>query len=245
MTNYIDSALKAGLSPKAGAVYVALLEAGVALAPKNIISKTKLYRQYVYDALRELADKRLIATEGEGRRIKYVAVSPDKLLQEVEKKRIDTLDGVQNLLRLYEKSPAGVVDIIRGDKAATEYDLQQIRDADEGDFLDVIGGGGLHWVRMFEASGRMEEWEALRKKKNVKIRYIGIGEDVRFNKEQSISENESRVIPGIGDLVSVVIRKDSVTFDMYDPDALYVRVKSKAAAASQRALFEVLWAAAK
>ncbi len=245
MTDYINSALKAGLSPKAGAVYVALLEAGAALAPKNIITKTKLYRQYVYDALHELADKRLITTEGEGRSIRYLAVSPDTLLQEVEKKRIDTLEGVQNLLHLYDRSPAGVVDIVRGNRAAIEYDLQQIRDAHEGDFLDVIGGGGLHWVRMFEASGRMEEWEALRKKKNVKIRYIGVGEDVRFNREQSISENESRIIPGIGDLVSVVIRKDSVTFDMYDPEAIYVRVKSKAAAASQRALFEVLWQAAK
>lgn len=98
-------------------------------------------------------------------------------------------------------------------------------------------------MQMFE--GRIEEWETLRKEKKIKLRYIGTQDDVRHNREESIIENESRVIPGIGNLVTVSIRPDSVSFNFYEPEALIVRVKNVSAVQSQRALFEVLWNAAK
>ena len=243
MTNeigeHLKSALKTGLSAKAATVYVALLEAGTPLSPKGIIIRTRLHRQYVYDALRELQDKRLTVTSGEKRRIKYGAVSPDRLLQEVEKQRIDVLDGVQNLMKLYDRSPAGVVEVIRGSQAVIDSELTMLRDAKQDDFLDIVGGAGMNWVKLFE--GRIPEWEALRKEKNIKLRYIGTGEDVRHNRQESIIENESRVILNIGNIVNVSIRPDSVSFNIYEPEVVTVRVKNVSAVASQRALFEVLW----
>lgn len=239
---YLESALKAGLSAKAASVYVALLEAGMPLAPKNIILRTGLHRQYVYDALEELQERGLAMTEGIGRRVKYLATSPDRLLQEIEKQRLDTMDGVQNLMRLYDRSPAGIVEIVRGGRAVIENEMQQIREALQNDFLDIVGGGGMHWVRLFDE--RIPEWETLRKEKNIKLRYIGTGEDVRHNREESIIENESRVILGIGDVLSTSIRPGSVTFIFYEPEIVLVRVKNDAAVASQRALFEVLWGVA-
>ncbi len=241
--DYLQSAVKSGLSGKGATVYVALLEAGVALPPKAIINHTRLHRQYVYDALHELEDRRLCVAVGEGRSVKYQAASPDRLLQEAEKQRIDALDGVSRLMQLYDRSPAGVVEIIHGGRQVIENELQLLRDAKEGDFLDIAGGGGNRWVELFK--DHEEEWEALRKEKKIKLRYIGTEEDVRHNREESIIENESRVIPGIGDLVTVSIRPESVSFNFYEPEALIVRVKNEAAVLSQRALFEVLWKAAK
>lgn len=240
---YVESALKAGLSAKGAAVYVALLEAGTPISPKNIIVRTGLHRQYVYDAIRELQERALISSTGKDRAVRYLAASPDKLVQEVEKRRIDTLDGVQNLMQLYDRSPAGVVEIIRGSRAVIEGEFRLLEDAKEGDFLDIVGGAGMRWVELFE--GRIEEWEQLRAKKGVTLRYIGSGEDVRHNREESVIENESRMIPGIGDIVNISIRPDSVSFNIYEPEVLTVRVKNVAAVESQRALFEVLWAAAK
>lgn len=241
--NYLENALKSGLSAKAASVYVALLEAGTPLAPKNLVSWTGLHRQYVYDGLRELQDRRLILTEGQGRRIKYLAASPDRLLQDAEKQRLDALDGVSALMQLYDRSPAGVVEVVRGSKAVFESEMQLMRDAKEGDFLDIVGGAGMRWVELF--GERVAEWEALRKKKNIALRYIGSGEDVRYNREESIIEHESRLIPGIGDIVNVAIRPESVTFNIYVPEVMAVRVRNKDAVKSQRALFEVLWKAAK
>lgn len=243
ISEHLKSGLKAGLSAKSATVYVALLEAGTPLSPKSLIIRTRLHRQYVYDALRELQDKRLIVTSGEKRRIKYGAVSPDRLLQEAEKNRIDVLDGVRNLMKLYDRSPAGIVEVIRGSEAVIEDELAILREAKQGDFLDIVGGGGMRWVHLY--GERVKEWEELRKEKNIKLRYIGSGEDVRYNREESIIEHESRLIPGIGDIVNVAIRPESVSFNVYEPEIVTVRVKNVAAVASQRALFEILWCVAK
>lgn len=243
MTDYLRDALKLGLSGKAAAVYVALLEAGEPLVPKALISRAQIHRQYVYDGLKELEDRRLVARVGQGRRVHYQAASPDRALQEAEKARLDALDGVSALMKLYDRSPAGVVEVIRGSEATIESELQLLREAKEGDFLDIVGGAGNRWVELF--GEREKEWEALRKAKNIKLRYIGSGDDVRHNREESIIENESRLIEGIGDIVNVAIRPESVSFNIYVPEVLTVRVKNKDAVASQRALFEVLWAAAK
>jgi hypothetical protein len=242
-STYLENCLKAGLSAKAAAVYVALLESGVPLSPKGLILRTKLHRQYVYDALRELEDKRLIVTSGEKRRIRYGAASPDRLLQEAEKQRLDALDGVHNLMKLYDRSPAGIVEVIRGSEAVIADELQQVREAKQGDFLDIVGGAGMKWVELY--GDRVGEWEALRKEKGIRLRYIGSGEDVRYNKEQSIINHESRLIPGIGSVVNMTINPESVSFNFYEPEVVTVRVKSQVAVAGQRAVFEVLWNVAK
>lgn len=239
MTGYLNDAIKAGLSAKASAVYVTLLEAGLPLPPKAIVGRTKLHRQYVYDALRELQDKRLITTEGQGHRIKYGAGSPDRLLQEAEKQRLDALDGVSALMKLYDRSPAGVVEIVRGSQAVIDNEFALLKESEEGGFLDIVGGAGMNWVRLFE--DRQEEFEDLRRKKRIKLRYIGTGDDVRHNWEESPIENESRIIPGIGDVVNTSIRPDSVSFNIYEPEVMTVRVRNAAAVRSQRNLFEVLW----
>ncbi|MBI4087005.1 hypothetical protein HY416_03440 [Candidatus Kaiserbacteria bacterium] len=240
--SYTESALKAGLSAKAASVYVALLEAESALAPKRIIFQTKLHRQYVYDALAELRDKRLVMAVGEGRRVKYMAASPDTLLQEAEKQRIDVRDGVGRLMQLYDRSPAGIVEIIRGSEAVLEDEFDQIRRASRGDRLDIVGGAGMNWVRL--VGDRAHEWEELRNEKQVKLRYIGTTEDEHYNKYESIVKNETRTIPNIGDIVNVVIWPWSVSFNIYQPEIVTVRVREPATVASQRALFEVLWKAA-
>jgi hypothetical protein len=240
---YLQSAIKAGLSSKAAAVYVVLLEEGTPLSPKALIFRTHLHRQYVYDALEELQNRRLVIREGERKRITYAATSPDRLLQETEKQRMDAMDGVQNLMHLYDRSPAGIVEIIRGSTAVINDELLLLRNAREGEFLDIIGGAGMHWVELF--GDRVNEWESLRKEKKICLRYIGSGEDIRYNKEESVIEHESKLIPGIGNIVNVAIRPDSVSFNIYEPENLTVRVKNKDAVASQRALFEVLWNIAK
>ncbi len=239
---YLRSALKAGLSSKASAVYVTLLEAQAPLSPKAIILRSYLHRQYVYDALEELSLRNLVVKSGERKRVTYIAGSPDQLLREAEKQRLDTLDGVSELMRLYDKSPAGVVEVIRGSRAVIDDELAQMGSMPSGSSLDIIGGAGMHWVELF--GEKVGVWEKIRKEKNIKLRYIGSGKDVRYNREKSPIHHESRLIPNIGDIVNIVVREDSVSFNIYEPEIVVVRVKSKHAVMSQRALFEVLWAVA-
>lgn len=240
---YLKDALKTGLSSKASEVYVTALEGGEPLSPKSLILRSKLHRQYVYDALYELEDRGLVVRIGDGRKVKYQAASPDRLLQDAEKRRIETLAGVQSLMRLYDRSPAGIVEVIRGSEDVIESEFAMLNEARNGEFLDIIGGAGMKFVELF--GDRIPEWELLRKKKNIKLRYIGSGEDVRHNQEESVIENESRTIPGIGNIVNVSIRPNSVSFNIYEPEVVTIHLRNTAASESQRAAFEILWAAAK
>ena len=239
---YIESASDSGLSGKASAVYVALLEAGTAISPKGIIARTVLHRQYVYDALHELQERGLIHSAGEGKLVKYTAVSPDKMVKDIEIERLRMLDSVQNLMKLYNRSPSGIVEIVSGSQAVIENEFALMREAKDGDYLDIIGGAGLHFVKLY--TGRLEEWEALRREKNIKLRYIGGGEDVIRNRT-SVIKNESRKIQGIENIVNICIRPRIVTFSIYEPEILSVHIKNEATIISQRALFEVLWKIAK
>ncbi len=240
---YLKNALKTGLSPKAASVYVVALEAGEALSPKSLVLRSKLHRQYVYDALEELETKSLIVRVGEGRKVKYQAASPDRLLQDAEKQRIETLGGVQALMKLYDRSPAGIVEVIRGSEACVLSEFAMLNEAKKGDFLDIVGGAGMHFVQLF--GERVVEWEEGRREKDIALRYIGSGDDVEHNRTRSPIKNESRSIPDIGDIVNVCIRPESVSFNIYEPEIVTVRVRSKEAVMSQRALFEVLWQVAK
>ncbi len=240
---YFKNALKTGLSAKASRVYVTALEAGKALSPKVLILKSKLHRQYVYDALYELEDKGLMVKVGERRRTKYQATSPDKLLQDAEKQKLDTLNSVRSLMKLYDRSPAGIVEVIRGSEDCIESEFQILSEAKKGDFLDIVGGAGMNFVKLFKE--RIKEWEELRKEKDIKLRYIGNNEDVKHNKTISIIENNSKSIEGIGEIVNVCIRPESVSFNIYKPEILIVRVRSKEAVLGQKALFDVLWEVAK
>lgn len=239
---YIESASESGLSGKASAVYVTLLDVGEAISPKGIITRTSLHRQYVYDALHELQQRGLIHSDGYGKSVKYMAVSPDKMIKDVEIERLRTLDNVQNLMKLYNKSPSGVVEIVTGSQAVIEHEFKLLKEAKNGDHLDIIGGAGMHFNRLF--TGRLEEWESSRREKNIKLRYIGGCDDVKHNKT-SIIRNESRKIQGIENIVNISIRPGSVTFNIYEPEILSVHIKNEATVLSQQALFEVLWKIAK
>lgn len=240
---YVQSALRAGLSGKASIVYVSLLETGTSLSPKSIIIRTNLHRQYVYDAIHELLEKRLVTTVGVGRSIKYIATSPDRILQDIEKERIQAIDNVENLIKLYNKSPIGLVEVISGSQAVIEGEFKILEASDEGDFLDIIGGAGMRFIELF--GGKVEEYSKIGREKGLKVRYIGSYDDVKYNNEHDHFDHESRVIDSIKDIVNVCIRPKSVTFNIYHPEVLTVRVHSESAVTSQRALFDILWNSAK
>jgi sugar-specific transcriptional regulator TrmB len=235
---YIESAVKAGLSGKASVVYVVLLQAGTPLSPKVIILKSSLHRQYVYDALHELEDKKLVVISGTRKTVKYCAVSPDKFIQEAEKKRLEALESVSVLMELYNKSPAGNVEIISGSQAVIESEFRFLHEAKNGDTLDIIGGAGMHFVSLFQ--DHIEEYEALRKQKNICIRYIGGHDDVAHNRT-SVIKNESKRIMGIENIVNICVRPRSVTFNIYQPEIMSIHIRNESTVVSQKALFEALW----
>ena len=243
LNKYQKSALKTGLSIKASIVYVTLLEQKKALLPKQIISFTNLHRQYVYDAIHELEERELISKTGTGKIIKYSANNPEIMIRQSERERVDILEGVNNLFSLYNKNKKDKVDIISGSQAVIEAELKILEDAEVGDYLDIIGGGGLDFEKLF--SRHLEKYAEIINKKKIKLRYIGTGQDVINNKTISPLKNESRILNGLGEMVGTNIRSTSVTICIYKPEIIFIRIYDKETIQSQKKLFELLWKIAK
>jgi hypothetical protein len=196
----------------------------------------------VYDALHELNTKGLISTVNSGRSTKYIAGSPDILLRDIEKKRVDTLDSVQKLLELYNKTPAGLVEITTGITAVQESEWVTLENMNNGDYLDIIGGAGTSFLDLMGES--ISSYEKMHKEKNIKFRYITSRGDTDYLTAPTqglATGREIRYLETINDAINICIRPGSVSFNIYDPEIMVLRVKSEAAVISQKALFEILW----
>jgi hypothetical protein len=196
----------------------------------------------VYDALHELEGKGLVYTVGEGRVTKYVAANPDRLLQDVERKRLTTLDSVQKLLELYNKTPTGLVEITTGKLAVRESEWKVLEEIPDGGYLDIIGGAGTVFLDFM--GDEMNAQDKRRQDKNVHIRYITSRSDTPYlntYKHGIVPNYDIRYLENITDAINICIRPQSVSFNIYDPEIMVLRIKSEAAVLSQRALFEILW----
>lgn len=243
LDKYRQSAIKAGLSFKASLVYVCLLEEKRPLLPKQIITITNIHRQYVYDAIHELEEKELITKSGSGKIIKYTATNPEILIRESERQRLNILEGVNDLSSLYNRNQKDKVDIISGASTVIESEFKILEEADIGDYLDIIGGGGLEFEKLF--AKYINEYGKLIEKKKIKLRYIGTGQDVINNKTKSPLKNESRMIKDLGEMVGINIRPKSVTICIYKPEIIFIRIRDEETIKSQKKLFELLWKIAK
>ncbi len=244
--DYLESGLKLGLSGKASAVYVQLLMAKKAESPVRIINSTKLHRQYVYDAIRELQKKELVASTGYGRSIKYFANNPKIAMKEFEERRLDALEGANKLMSIFRKSAEGLIEIIEGGEAVIESEIELMKEQTVGDRLDIIGGAGTGFLELF--ANRLGEYEKLRIAKGCKIRYIGASEDYKYKENNRVIERkyyEEKYLENINNVVNITVRPDSVSFNIYAPEIMVIRLKNPEAVIGQRALFEVLWGVAK
>lgn len=243
---FINSALKLGLSANSAAVYVHLLKEKTALAPVKIINATRLHRQYVFNALKDLAGKDLVETSGYGRGIKYFAKTPEKAISDFEEKRLDALEGINKLMSLYKKTPQGVVEIFEGEEAVVANEIKLLKNQKKGDWLDIIGGAGTDFLEVF--SERLDEYEKARKEANCKLRYIGSTNDESYRNHQKIKSRqnyEERYLENIDNVVNICVRPGSISFNIFRPETMSIVIKSPESISSQRALFEILWNVAK
>jgi sugar-specific transcriptional regulator TrmB len=243
---FIESAMDLGLSSKAAMVYVRLLEAKKAIAPIVLINITKIHRQYVFDALRELQQKELVETIGHGRGVKYLAHTPQLAIKHFEEQRLNALEGAKHLMSLFKKTPHGVIEIIEGGEMVVAGELALMNNQKKGDWLDIVGGAGTSFVELF--GNRFTEYEQARKRVKCKIRYIGTASDIQFNKETTIKDRfdyEIRYLDNIDNIINICVRPDSVSFNMYAPEPIAIRIKNPETVASQKALFDILWKVAK
>jgi hypothetical protein len=126
-----------------------------------------------------------------------------------------------------------------------ESEIRITREQELDSWMDIVGGAGTGFFELF--GERFEEYEKIRKEKKCRVRYIGSKNDISYVKRDDIKSREyyeARYIEGIDDVVNIVVRPGSVSFNIYAPEIVVIRLKNQETISGQRALFEVLWGVA-
>jgi sugar-specific transcriptional regulator TrmB len=230
-----------GLTSNEAAVYVALLELGE-VGSSKIIAKTVLHGQYVYQALLKLEEKGLAQHIIRNGRKKFSAKSPNVLARLIEQqKRLadEVADKLRSMIVLPQEQQ---FEVYQGVDSYVSHEFDLLERAMLGATLLVIGGTGDQFIKTMGM--RISEYDRLRQKKKISVRYIG-SEDQRemLKKTHGIRQAfEFRLLPGLfTGLVNTNIWPDSVGFNIYGEPVSRVTISSRVIAESYMQFFETLW----
>ena len=232
----------AGLKPKEARVYLSLLRSGQTGA-SQISRDTGLHGQFVYDALGSLEEKGLAQYAIVRGRRKYSARNPRHMSQQLEERKRE-LDGlIKTLETRVLIDPAHQFEVFQGQSSfiANEMALLKAMPA-EGTVL-VIGGENDRYAE--KCGSAMEELDYIRKRKNIRLRYIGAeSQRAELEKRSESSLFSYRILPGNfegssnwGAYVELGI------FGLYvfsDPVTSFI-VRNEQIAHNFKTFFETLW----
>lgn len=226
-----------GLSNAEIQVYTSLLSSGELLI-MDISKKTKLHRPAIYKAIEGLSQKGLIKNASKGKRLTYIAESPDRLEVLFKSLEQNFFNKIEDLHSMYETSKSKLV-----------VSMSEGEDAIRDTYSDVI-----HTLDKDETYYRYSSIHNFLKKKYIPKDYQEVRDRKRLerliitgakNKSHAKLLGRSiKTIPTEFDLfqdeINVIIYKDKVAIIDY-PSKTTVTIKHQKFAEFQKKLFKLLY----
>jgi sugar-specific transcriptional regulator TrmB len=230
-----------GLKQNEALVYLALLSLGE-VGTSKISESSDLHSQLVYIALDTLEKKGLVQHVIKRGRKKFSAKHPQALVRLVaEQKHIAEI--LSTKLEKFSALPKEQrFEVFQGNESYVAHEFDLLREAPDGSEILIIEGVGGRFIQ--EMGNRMPEYEELRIKKRVGVRYIGSNE-AQKELEQHVQHRKLfsyRFLPGLfTGQVGTDIWPSALGFNVYsDPVTSSVHY-NEVIAGSYRQFFEVLW----
>jgi sugar-specific transcriptional regulator TrmB len=232
-----------GLSYKEALVYFVLLRVGEA-GTSQISKETGLHSQFVYNCLDSLLKKDLVERYFNKKRARYSARDPKVFYEQLEKNKntIGLLTtSIENSLITTIDSKA--VEIYKGREAFMKNEMSILKDVPDNSELLIIGGPGDEYIHQFGAE--FNQYEYVRNKKGLRLRYIGNENQKRYL-ERSSDERKSfdfRYLPGkYNGVMNISICPNvSVTIYIFQDPISTIVIKNKKIVESYFEFFETLW----
>lgn len=233
-----------GLSDKESLVYLALLELGQ-VGTSRIIELTGLHGQFVYAALKKLEEKSLVQhTVVRGRR-RFAAQNPQIIAEMLDQKRA-AADAVIRKLNDRVTLPAyQETEIFQGHEAFIAKEFEILKVCPKGSEILVIGGTGDIYEKTLGKS--MPQYDYIRMKKEISVRYIGTQEQRAYYSRVDMRKNfHARYLPGTfdGD-INIGIYPALYGFYVFTEPPTSFIISSPKIVQSQKQFFETLWSLAK
>lgn len=232
-----------GLSERESAIYLCLLERGVDMGGTKIAIGTKMHRQHVYTALHVLIEKGLVEKMTHGKQFRYRAAPPQEL-EKIERRRYLRAGILAD--ELSKMSPLGHdqdFEVLVGERAIQQHQMDFVRDAIEGETQYIIGGSAEEFIELM--GERYEEMLAIQEKKKFITHYIGHqNEDAPLMpyKKSSITFKAKLLKEMPKGFLQFTVRRNTLEFYSLSgkPPILYV-IKSARVADNYRAFFHMFW----
>jgi predicted DNA-binding transcriptional regulator len=232
-----------GLSEKESRVYLALLPRRD-VGSSKIINATGLHGQFVYDALAHLEQLGLAKHVIQNGRKKFSANPPLRLLSIVDEKRLAAQSIAKQLQSRYSGAHEQDFEIFQGEQAFLMHQFDMLeRVPQDSEALAICGPTENFLATLGE--GESDEFERLRVKKGLRVRYIGM-ESMRPRLAEARKWRklwEYRILPGgtSTGLVDTDIWPDNITFNIFGDPILSFTITNKTVADGYKEFFESLW----
>lgn len=231
-----------GLSEKESRVYLALLPKSE-VGSSKLITSTGLHGQFVYGALTRLEQLGLVKHVIQNGRKKFSANPPLRLLSIVEEKRLTAQNIARQLQERYSKKHEQDFEVFQGESAFLMHQFDMLeRVGPNQEALAICGPSERFLATLGE--GETDEFEEMRIKKGLRVRYIGM-EPMRERLTEMRKWRklwEFRIFPGQSTgLVDTDIWPDNITFNIFGDPILSFTISNKAVAEGYREFFESLW----
>jgi len=229
-----EALIDAGLTCNETKIYLSLLELG-STTVTNISEKTKLHRTNVYDAIRKLSDKGVVASIKQDNITFYEAQDPNVLismLEEKQEKLKKIIPELQLLKKLAENSSD--INIIKGITSFIDNLYELLNQKQE----ILVLGMPEKAIKLLGA--RIFPFHAERVKQRIKLKKI-FSEDIKINISKKEYTETRTHVKEMDFGVSIIIAGNVVLITDWSNEISTLKIKNVAFAKTYQAQFDIVW----
>lgn len=227
-----------GLSQHEATVYLALLDLG-SVGAGNLIRKTGLHRNIIYETLNKLIAKHLATQFTQKKVAQYRATDPSQLIDSLKTK---TEIAQQLIPELKQRSTIHQeITLFEGLDGFRTFSLEFISKMQEEDTYYVLGAvGDLWWELMGPTSKR---FEAIRLKKKVAIKMVSYQtSEIDQNHAHQSQRFEVKIVPqGINIPANTLIWNDRIALQTLVEPYSVIEIRNPILAKAYLTQFTALW----
>lgn len=232
-----------GFSANEAKVYLALLNIGESPSGQ-IIKKTGLHRNIVYESLDSLVKKKLVKeTVKSGK--KYFAVRDPQILIDKVQENLDLTNKIVKQIRQGLKTTAPEVIVYEGQEGWQTAYRRMMKRIKPKDSVFTLGAGGDKWIAAL--GDLFVSHEKFMEENNITLKMIAYEwQRQEISARQSHIFRITKYLPRDYSMpANTEIFKDRIFIQIYTDPIILIEIISREVAAGYRQHFETLWEVAK
>ncbi|MEI7792792.1 MAG: helix-turn-helix domain-containing protein [Candidatus Berkelbacteria bacterium] len=233
-----EDLIKLGFSNNEAEIYLAMIELGETGAGE-IIKKTSLHRNIVYETLDKLVTKKLASKVTRKKVAQFVVTDPDRILED-QKSKLNIASKIVPSLVAKAKIKQEIV-IYEGLEGFQTFSMALIEKMKENSTLYVLGATGDLWYELM--ADKAKKYEKIRSKKNIKFKMVEYGES-RIDQERAAKDKTYiiRILPNnIASPANVLIWDDCIALQTLAEPYSVIEIKNALQAKAYMNYFNLLW----